>query len=482
MIKTKFILTSAVFITILCAFVFTSCKNGSGDPAGSKESKNRDGAYPDFIAACKAVTPLVVHIKTIYRNTERSTDHVDSITGSSEGSGFAMGSGSGIVISPDGYIATNNHVIEDAIKIEVIFPDRREYAAEVRGIDPNTDLALLKIKAENLPVIRFGNSDDIEVGAWVLAIGYPYSLNTTVTAGIISAKGRSLGIINTSEGARNPRSAAIESFIQTDAAINAGNSGGALVNTSGELIGINTAISSRTGSFSGYAFSIPVNLAKKILNDLKEYGEVQRGILGVGFFSPVDENRYLKEQGINPGTVKGVFVTDIQGGSAADEAGLKEADIIQSIDGIPIYSSGELSEMIARHRPADTIQLSYQREGKEYAVTARLKGEVTTAMDETAPLKKTLQKLGASFAPLSPEQERRLNLRSGVMITEIYKGGFFEQLGIRAGTVISFVNGKEVKTPADIEDALTPAPHSRAQIIAIGPDGVTLAFNFSLGT
>jgi serine protease Do len=254
------------------------------------------------------------------------------------------------------------------------------------------------------------------------------------------------------------------------------------VNTNGELIGINTAISSRTGSFSGYSFSIPVNLAKKILDDLKMYGIVKRGILGVGFFSPVDENRYLKEQGINPGTVKGVFITGIQEGSAAEEAGLKEADIIQSIDGIPIYSSGELSERIARHRPDDTIKLSYQRDGKEYAITARLKGNPSTDALREKPLQKILDRLGADFATLTPEQERRLNLRSGVLITEIYKGGFFEQLGIRAGTVISYVNGKEVKTPADIENALTSAPHARSQIVAIGPDGVTLAFNFSLGT
>lgn len=479
MIK-NFNVGSLFFTAMLFTSLFVSCRSAQGD---AESDMNDPSAPASFVAASKAVTPVVVHIKTIYKNTERSPDHLDNITGGNEGSALTMGSGSGVIISADGYIATNNHVIEDAIKIEVILPDRREFAAEVRGIDPNTDLALLKIKADSLPFIKFGNSDDIEVGEWVLAIGYPYSLNTTVTAGIISAKGRSLGIINTSEGPGHPSSAAIESFIQTDAAINAGNSGGALVNTKGELIGINTAISSRTGSFAGYSFSVPVNLAKKILSDLKQYSVVKRGILGVGFFSPVDENRYLKEQGINPGTVKGVFITDIQTGSAADEAGLKEADIIQGIDGITIYSSGELSERIARHRPGDSINLSYQRDGKVYIITARLKGEETAAAIEDRPaVKQILDKLGAAFMPVTPELEKRLNLRSGVLVKEVFKGGFFEQLGIRAGTVISFINGKQVAAPEDIEELLKATPNARLQIIAIGPDGVTLAFNFSLGT
>ena len=303
----------------------------------------------NFVAAAKAVTPGVVHIKTIYNSSSDSRNPFEEIYGqSSPGIPIAMGSGSGVTITADGYIATNNHVVENATKIEVIFPDRRSFNAELVGRDPNTDLALLKVNATNLPLVKLGNSDNVQVGEWVLAVGYPFSLNTTVTAGIISAKGRSIGIINrpSSNAYSQQGNTGIESFLQTDAAINPGNSGGALVNIAGELIGINTAIASLTGSYAGYAFAIPVNLAKKILDDLKEFRTVKRGILGVSFPAPSDEERYLKQQGINPGSVKGVFITNIQTGSAAAIAGLKEGDIIQSINGKIVYSPKDIDEAL----------------------------------------------------------------------------------------------------------------------------------------
>lgn len=413
----------------------------------------------DFVNAAQLVTPAVVHIRT------------------------ASGLGSGVIIAADGYIATNNHVIENAEAITVILPDRREFQAKLVGRDPNTDLALLKINVNKLPTVKLGNSDEVLVGEWVLAVGYPFSLSTTATAGIVSAKGRNIGIIEASQqAAAEQASGAIESFIQTDAAINPGNSGGALVNTRGELIGINAAIASMTGSYAGYAFAIPVNLAKKILDDFKEFGEVRRGILGVSFPSPSIEDQFLKQQGIKPGSVNGVFITDIQGGSAAAAAGLKAGDIIQKIDGQQIYSSSEFSERIARRRPGDEVKLTYLRNGKAQNTTAKLKAEDRSPdLAASQSLNEMYEKLGARFTPLSPSLKQRLQLNAGVVVTEVSRNGVFGQLGIPPGTIIVYINGAEILSPNDIETALIEAGRSRIQILAIAPDGSKVAFNFSFG-
>ncbi|HEV2831181.1 MAG TPA: trypsin-like peptidase domain-containing protein, partial [Hanamia sp.] len=328
------ILLPVLFLTIQITGVSCNGNQSAGLDSTSKLSSpilssknNSSGEIGDFVSASKAAIPAVVHIKTTYNRASGSSNTLSQLFGSpSIGSVPVRGSGSGVTISADGYIATNNHVIENASSIEVIYPDRREFSAKLIGSDPNTDLALIKVNATGLPVVKLGNSDIMEVGEWVLAVGYPLSLNSTVTAGIISAKGRSIGIINRGEksgfGSTQPQSStAIESFIQTDAAINPGNSGGALVNTNGELIGINTAIASQTGSYAGYAFAIPVNLAKKILDDLQKYGSVKRGVLGVSFPSPAAQNQFLKQQGINPASVSGVFITSVQPGGAAASAG-----------------------------------------------------------------------------------------------------------------------------------------------------------------
>ncbi|HYK56584.1 MAG TPA: trypsin-like peptidase domain-containing protein, partial [Flavisolibacter sp.] len=369
-----------------------------------------------------------------------------------------------------------------------IFPDRRSFTAELVGRDPNTDLALLKVKASGLPVVKMGNSDNLQVGEWVLAVGYPYSLNTTVTAGIVSAKGRSIGLINqtstegTSQGGSPQANTAIESFIQTDAAINPGNSGGALVNTNGELIGINTAIASLTGSYAGYAFAIPVNLVKKILDDLRQYGTVKRGILGVAFPAPSVEDQYLKQKGINPATVKGVLITNIQTGSAAAEGGLKEGDIIQSIDSIQLNSSAEFSERIARHRPGDKISLTFLRDGKVATTSVTLKEEQPGAVaGNPQSLQDIYDKLGATFTPLTPALKQRYDLNAGVVVAEVRSGGFFSTLGIPPGTIIAYVNGRAVNDPKDIEAALMEARNTRVQILGVAPDGSRVAFNFSLG-
>ena len=439
----------------------------------------------DFVSAARAVTPGVVHVKTVYQEAAAGMYPPD-LFGDPEAS-ISTGSGSGVTLTSDGYIATNNHVVEGASSIEVVFPDRRVFPARLVGRDPNTDLALLKVDAKNLPSVRLGNSDRVQVGEWVLAVGYPYSLNTTVTAGIVSAKGRSIGIINQPGSdpyaPQDPVNTGIESFIQTDAAINPGNSGGALVNGAGELIGINTAIASMTGSYAGYAFAIPVNLAKKILDDLRQYRTVQRGILGVTFPAPSVEDNYLRQLGIDPAKVKGVLITGIQSGSAAAAAGLREGDIILSIDGARISSSAEFSERIARQRPGDQLALTYQRDGKEHTATVKLKGEEAVQQQASnQSLKDIYERLGAIFAPLTEALRERYNVKAGVLVKDVFPGGFFDQLGIPPGTTIMQINGRAVYTPRDIDKALVEAQNSRVQILAVAPDGSRVAFVFSLGT
>ncbi|EOR93292.1 HtrA protease/chaperone protein [Arcticibacter svalbardensis MN12-7] len=436
-------------------------------------------AVANFVEASKLVTPAVVHI--------RVSVNIPATYGNAARSG--MGSGSGVIITANGYIATNNHVVENASKINVTLPDKRSFTAKLVGRDPNTDLALLKVDADSLPIVKFGNSDKVEVGEWVLAVGFPLSLNTTVTAGIVSAKARNIGIINRPDNKNNNNSevggnTAVESFIQTDAAINPGNSGGALVNTNGALIGINSAIASQTGSYTGYSFAIPVNLAKKILDDLRKYGTVKRGILGVSFPSPSGEDRFLAEQGLNPADVKGVYITGVQSEGAAAKAGLKEGDIIQSLDGVQLNSSTEFSEYVARHEPGDVIKLGYLRKGKKAITSATLKEETSQApvAKSVQSLEEIYNRLGARFGPLTNTIRQQYNLNSGVIVEEIKRDGFFERVGIPPGTIIAFINGKPINNPTDIEKSFLSAQRGLIQIFAIAPDGSKVVFNFSLGT
>jgi Do/DeqQ family serine protease len=425
----------------------------------------------DFVAASKAVMPAVVHIKIHFNS---STQY--------------GASGSGVIISSDGYIATNNHVVENASQIDVTLADKRTLSARLIGRDPNTDLALIKVDADSLPVAKTGNSDAIQIGEWVLAVGFPLSLNLTVTAGIVSAKARSIGIINrpdadNMQSQEKRRNAAVESFIQTDAAINPGNSGGALVNTNGELIGINSAIASQTGSYAGYAFAIPVNLANKILDDLKRYGSVKRGVLGVAFPAPSVEDQYFAQQGLNPASVQGVYITGVKGESAAAAAGLKEGDIIQSIDGVQLNSSTEFSERIARHKPGDVVKLTYSRNGNTDTASATLKEEpAKNTAKATEPLREIYNRLGATFAPLPPQAKQRFGINSGVLVTNVLRGGFFDQVGIPPGTIIAYINSKPINNPKDIDAALLSAQSGLIRVFAIAPDGSKVVFNFSLGT
>ena len=329
---------------------------GAGAPISlatySDQAAPQGIAPVDFTQAAERSVEAVVHVKTKYYRQQQYVDpFYQFFFGRPQQSQqpSAMASGSGVILSNDGYIVTNNHVIEDANEIEVVLNDKRTFAAQLIGTDPNTDLALLKIEATNLPTIEIGNSDDLRVGEWVLAVGNPFNLTSTVTAGIVSAKARSINILNSDMK--------IESFIQTDAAVNPGNSGGALVNTRGQLVGINTAIASQTGSYAGYAFAIPTAIMQKVVADLRQYGTVQRALLGIRM---LDITQQVKDQ-LSLESMEGVYVGEVISGSAADKAGMKAGDVIVQVDGRPINASSQLQEQIGRKNPGDQITILVRR-------------------------------------------------------------------------------------------------------------------------
>jgi Do/DeqQ family serine protease len=353
-----------------------------------------------------------------------------------------MGSGSGVIISTDGYVVTNNHVIDFADEIEVTLNDNRVYKARVVGTDPSTDLALLQIKEQNLPHLPLSNSDAVEVGEWVLAVGNPFNLNSTVTAGIVSAKGRNINILQ-------DRSA-IESFIQTDAAINPGNSGGALVNLQGALIGINTAIASNTGVYMGYGFAVPANIVSKVVNDLMEYGTVQRGYLGL-MIQSVDGN-LAREKALE--VTEGVYVNSIADNSAAGDAGIQVGDVILEVDGNQVNTSAKLLEQIAKHYPGDEVSLKVDRKGKqsEYLVTLRnLNGEEKIVKLEAAGV---LDLLGVELEEIDSETAAKIEAKSGLRITKIKSGKLKRTTDAKVGFIITKVDGKEFRTVDDFTSYL----------------------------
>jgi serine protease Do len=373
------------------------------------------------------------------------------------------GYGSGVIISPDGYIITNNHVVENAESVDVTLNDKHTYTAKVIGRDQGTDLALLKIKADNLPFIKYGDSEQLKLGEWVLAVGNPFNLTSTVTAGIVSAKGRSLGL--------NDRSYSIESFIQTDAALNMGNSGGALVNTKGLLVGITSAILSPNGAYAGNSFAIPVTIVKKVVNDLKEFGQVQRALIGVNIQDvESDDADRLK---LN--AVKGVIVTRVLEGGSAREAGLRENDVILKFDGNDVNTVAELQEQVSTHRPGDKGSVTYFRNGKENTVPIILKnsagttGVVTASMDGEKAFGATLEPLGAS-------DMSSMNIDYGVRVTDL-DNGKFKDIGMTKGYIILSVNGKKVKTPSDVKE-YTNNEKTLKSISGIQPDGSILNYQF----
>ncbi len=406
-------------------------------------------------------------------------------------------SGSGVILTADGYIVTNNHVVDKADKIEVVLSNRRKVTAKVIGKDPNTDLALIKVDVDGLPFVKMGNSDNVQIGEWVLAVGFPLDLQTTVTAGIVSAKARSIGILDrenqgmtreeymemqrTGVRPERPASTAIESFIQTDAAINPGNSGGALVNGNGELIGINSAIASQTGRNEGYGFAIPVNLAKKILEDFKQYGSVKRGYIGVNFTaldSEVAERLNVKD-------INGLYVNGVSPNGAAAAAGIKEGDIIKKVEGVEIYDSPDLQEKIGRLRPGDKVSLGVLKtDGSMKTVSVTLKPESSVSLASSAkktsalPTGTTVAKLGASFAPASAAVKAKYKATSGVVVTNVEPGKLFDYFDVTKGLLITTINGKPVNSSADVEKALATSGNGKTTIAGFGENGAyTFSFN-----
>jgi Do/DeqQ family serine protease len=357
-----------------------------------------------------------------------------------------MGSGSGVVISPDGYIVTNNHVVSGADQVTVTFNDRYTTQAKVVATDASTDIALLQVNEKNLPYMEFGNSDDVHLGQWVLAVGYPLTLDATVTAGIVSAKGRNLGI-NRSQSAN-----AIESFIQTDAAVNPGNSGGALVNTDGQLIGINAAIASPTGSYAGYSYAIPANIVKKVSNDLMKYGSVQRGYLGIQY---LDRRRLSPEQISSLGVDKndGVYIADVVAGSGAAASGLKKGDFITQVNGVKIGTEPELQEQLARYHPGDNISIGYVRSGKQMITTVELKnlnGNTSLIKSDGG----AIRLLGASLRSLTSDERKKYGIDGGAIITDPGSGTLARQTNIRKNFIITGINDVAITDVNDLQRAM----------------------------
>ncbi|MGL5980095.1 MAG: Do family serine endopeptidase [Phocaeicola sp.] len=367
-----------------------------------------------------------------------------------------VGFGSGVIISADGYIVTNNHVIEGADVISVKLNDGREFKGKVIGTDPSTDLALVKVDENNLPIIPVGNSDELKVGEWVLAVGNPFNMTSTVTAGIVSAKARSLGVYNKG----------VESFIQTDAAINQGNSGGALVNARGELIGINSVLYSPTGSYSGYGFAIPTTIMTKVISDLKEFGIVQRAILGIKGM-PINDDQQMMDEATKAkvkelGAIHGVLIAEVIEGGSADGK-MKVDDVIIGIDGKVVKSFAELQEGLAKHRPGDKVKVKVLRNKKEIDMELTLKNE-----QGTTQVVKNIEMglLGATFRELSSDLKRQLNVNYGVEVTSITDGKF-KEAGIRKGFIMLRVNGQTVRTVPELESVIKSASQSPDQALFI---------------
>jgi serine protease Do len=374
------------------------------------------------------------------------------------------GWGSGVIISSDGYIITNNHVVEDADEVNVTLNNNREYKAQVVGRDPSTDIALLKIDAKDLPFIRFGDSDQLKIGEWVLAVGNPMNLTSTVTAGIVSAKGRSLGLNS---------GYSIESFIQTDAALNMGNSGGALVNTKGLLVGITSAIMSPNGLYSGNSFAIPINIVKKVVDDLRQYKVVQRAIIGVEI-KDVDAD-LLKEQDLKLDDVKGVFISKIIPDGSAYDAGMKVKDVIVKMNGVTVGSVAELKEQVNKFRPGDKTEITYIRNGKETTVPIVMKNidndtKVVTGDSGTGAI------FGATLNPVSSQEMKDLDIDCGVKVSEL-NNGTLKDLGIKKGYILTKINGKKVRSTSDVRE-VTNNGQKISSIEGYQSDGTFFTFQF----
>ncbi len=441
--------------------------------------KNGNGPV-DFVDAASASIPATVHIKT--KTTRTASNNLpknnpfsdlfgidpDDFFGNRLRSVPEMASGSGVIISDDGYIVTNNHVVDGADEVTVTLSNKKSFKAKVVGTDPSSDLAVVKIEAKGLPFLLYGNSDDVRIGQWVLAVGYPLNLETTVTAGIVSAKGRTLDI-----NARQSNTP-IESFIQTDAAVNPGNSGGPLISIDGKLIGINSAIASPTGSYAGYSFTIPVNIVKKVVTDLMKYGTPQRAYLGIKYAPDNISDEQKKQQGIKDGD--GVYVSDVPANGAAAQAGIQKGDVITKINGTALTSAADMVGQIATYRPGDKINISYMRDGKEFTVPITLRNNTGT----TEVVKNSvLDKLGADLETLNKKDAVTLGVKGGVVVKSIQEKGLFSKTRMEDGFVILKVNGKDITSVEDFKKMLENSadPSMKLEGVYPGYDG---AFTYPL--
>jgi serine protease Do len=431
-------------------------------------SDNPQVQLPDLTKAAEKSVHAVVHIQV--KMLEQSGGGDNDIFNWFFGPGFPgqnqrryrqqppqyeMASGSGVIISSDGYIVTANHVVDDAVTVQVVLNDNRQFKAKVIGRDPNTDVALVKIDAKDLPYLVWGNSDALKLGEWVLAVGNPFSFTSTVTAGIVSAKSRGLGIT----GGQMP----LESFIQTDAAVNRGNSGGALVNVNGDLVGINTAIASETGSYSGYSFAVPATIARKVVDDIRKYGQVQRALLGIYPDVVTDSiaNAY------NSGKMEGVFVRNIEEDGAARAVGIRKSDIITAINGKAVNSPIELREQLAKFNPGNEVTVTYKRKGelKEVQVTLR------NTKGDTSIVKEQASTLGAEFGPVSQRDKQRLQIDGGVQVTDL-KAGRLKDAGVKIGFIITDINKNAISSKEDVDRAINGANSKKPILIeGVYPNG-----------
>ena len=455
--------------------------------AGFLDGTQPQGGVIDFTLPAAAATPAVVHIKT-KTNAKQINNNLPKIRPNNPFSDFfdddmmqqffgqrnnvvpeQRASGSGVIISEDGYIVTNNHVVEKADELLVTLSNKKTYKAKVIGTDPSYDLAVIKVEAAGLPFLVYGNSDDAKIGQWVLAIGYPLNLETTVTAGIVSAKSRSLGLNKDKAG---NRAGGVESFIQTDAAVNMGNSGGALITTDGKLIGINSAIASPTGYYSGYSYAIPVNIVKKVVDDLIKFGTVQRGFLGVQFVNASDLSEEEKKRAGVPASAEGIYAQEVPTDGGAYAAGIRKGDVLKKINDVEIQTGAEMQEQISRYKPGDKVIVKYLRNGKENTTTVILKNK--SGNFDVVKTDATLDALGGEFVTLDAKKAKEYGIAGGVVVKKINTSGgaLNDQTRMKDGFVILKVNEVDVKSVDDLKKQIGTTKNITISGFYPGYDGV----------
>ena len=424
---------------------------------------------PDFTLAAESAVKAVVHVKTVKKGSSDPSSIFDFFFGYGNRPlepREQIGAGSGVIITTDGYIVTNNHVIDGADKIEVTLENNRSFPAKIIGTDPATDIALIKVEAENLPFLKFGNSDALRLGEWVLAIGNPYNLRSTITAGIVSAKARSMPSMD--------GEFKIEAFIQTDAAVNSGNSGGALINTVGDLVGINTAIASRNGAFTGYSFAVPTSIVKKVVEDIMDFGSVQRALLGITMQNIDAELAKEKDLDIT----RGVYIVEVVEGSAAEKAGIKEGDVLTSINGVKVNSSPSVQEQINRFRPKDEIVVQIMREGKQKELSVVLKGAGAKIAMLRGEKEGMFKFFGAELKDAPEQKLKKLGLKAGVEVISVGEGKFKES-GIKPEFIITYINQIPVKSTQELQSVIQ---RSRRSLLIEGvyPNGKVVYYGMGL--